>query len=192
MQAKVLAFAGSLRSGSFNKKLLLHAIAAGHKAGAVITHIDLKDYPLPMYDGDDEEASGLPDNAKRLKALFMDHQGLLLALPEYNSSMSAVFKNTIDWVSRPLPDEAEYLICFKDKLAALLSASPGILGGQRGLVSAKSVLENIGTMVMPTHVSLPKANQKFDANGMLLDDKKSQDIASLVSNFWQTLTKLHL
>ncbi|HPE85489.1 MAG TPA: NAD(P)H-dependent oxidoreductase [Chlamydiales bacterium] len=191
MAVKILAFAGSTRLGSFNKKLLSQAVAAASHQGVHVTHIDLKDFPLPLYDGDLEESAGLPESAKRLKALFMDHQGLLLACPEYNSSISGVLKNTLDWVSRPAPDEAEYLICFKNKVAALMSASPGELGGLRGLVVVRSMLENVGTMVLPSQLTLPKANEKFDQNGLLLDAKKSENIHHLVQALTQTLTKLY-
>lgn len=191
MVVKILAFAGSTRAGSFNKQLLSQAVVAANHQGVQITHIDLKDFPLPLYDGDLEESAGLPESAKHLKALFMDHQGLLLACPEYNSSISGVLKNTLDWVSRPVPEESEYLICFKDKVAALMSASPGELGGLRGLVVVRSMLENVGTMVLPSQVTLPKANEKFDPNGRLLDAKKFESILNLVQALTQTLTKLH-
>src|ERR1700761_4096826 len=105
MAAKILAFAGSLRGGSFNKMLVRVAAHAARNAGAEVTVIDLKEYPLPLYDGDLEDSQGLPDNGRKLKDLFLAHQGLLLGCPEYNSSISAVLKNVIDWVSRPVPGE---------------------------------------------------------------------------------------
>ena len=98
---RILAFAGSLRAESFNKKLARVAAEALRKAGGEVTLIDLRDYPLPLYDGDLEAASGLPENGRKLKSLFLEHQGLLISSPEYNSSIPAVLKNTIDWVSRP-------------------------------------------------------------------------------------------
>ena len=101
---KVLCFAGALRKNSHNKKAVKIAMSGAEQAGGSITYIDLRDYPLPIYDEDLETASGLPENAHKLKALFMDHDGLLLSLPEYNSGMPAVFKNCIDWVSRPTPE----------------------------------------------------------------------------------------
>src|SRR3954447_7404881 len=121
---RILAFAGSLRKDSYNKKLIKIAADAARRAGAEVTLIDLKDYPLPIYDGDLEAASGIPDNGQKLKKLFLDHDGLLLSCPEYNSSITAVLKNTIDWVSRPAPGEAS-LACFIGKAATLMSASPG-------------------------------------------------------------------
>src|SRR3954469_3729847 len=100
---RILAFAGSLRRDSFNKKLVKIAAHGARAAGADVTEIDLKELPLPVYDGDLETAEGLPQNAKKLKELFVAHQGLLIASPEYNSSISAALKNVIDWVSRPAP-----------------------------------------------------------------------------------------
>src|SRR5579862_7573987 len=102
---RILAFAGSLRKESFNKKLIQIAVQGARRAGAEVTCIDLKDYPLPVYDGDLEAASGLPENAVKLKKLFGGNDGLMISAPEYNSSITAVLKNVIDWVSRPLPGE---------------------------------------------------------------------------------------
>src|SRR5262245_15744970 len=102
---KILAFAGSLRTGSFNKKLIRVAVAGARAAGAEVTLIDLRDYPLPVFDEDLEKAEGLHPNARKLKDLMFAHHGLLLSCPEYNSSITAVLKNTIDWISRPVPGE---------------------------------------------------------------------------------------
>ena len=135
----ILAFSGSTREESFNKKILKVAVAGAKDAGAIVTLIELSDYNLPIYDGDFEHLQGIPKNALKLKELFLANAGLLLALPEYNSSMSGVFKNVIDWVSRPTDDEEAPLSCFKNKTAALMSASPGHLGGARGRVHAKSL-----------------------------------------------------
>ena len=101
---RILAFAGSLRKDSYNKKLVQIAVQGARRAGAEVTYIDLKDYPLPIYDGDLEAATGIPENGQKLKKLFLDHDGLLLSAPEYNSSITAVLKNVIDWVfAAPFP-----------------------------------------------------------------------------------------
>ena len=97
---RILAFAGSAREESFNKRLVRVAAAGAEAAGVACTVLDLRDFPLPIYDGDLEAAEGLPENAKRLRELFLAHQGLLIASPEYNSSISPLLKNTLDWVSR--------------------------------------------------------------------------------------------
>lgn len=160
--ANILAFSGSTREGSFNKKILKAAVKGARDAGASVTVIDLADFALPLYDGDLEAREGLPAKALALRQLFLQNQGLLLALPEYNSSLSAVFKNAIDWVSRPTADEAEPLACFRRKVAALISASPGELGGSRGLVHARAMLENIHIHVLPKQVSVPCDEGSFN------------------------------
>ncbi len=126
---KILAFAGSLRADSYNKKLVKIAAKGAEEAGADVTYIDLKDYPLPIYDQEIEDASGLPANAIKLKELMWANDGFLISCPEYNSSMSAAFKNAIDWASRQAKPDEVYLSCFIDKAVQLMSASPGQLGG---------------------------------------------------------------
>ena len=126
-QPKILAFAGSLRKDSYNKKLVKIAVKGAEEAGAKVTYIDLKDYPLPVYDQEIEDSTGIPENALKLKKLFLDHHGFLISCPEYNSSMPAAFKNAIDWISRPASPDEVYLSPFIDKVVALMSASPGQL-----------------------------------------------------------------
>ena len=128
---RILAFAGATRTQSFNKKLIRLGAEAARRAGAEVTLIDLRDLPMPLYDGDLEAAEGLPRKARELKRLMVEHDGFLLSCPEYNSSISAVLKNAIDWVSRPQPNEPPAL-AFRGKVAALLAASPGNLGGSEG------------------------------------------------------------
>lgn len=165
---RILAFAGSARRKSYNKKLIRAAAELTEQAGGKVTLIDLADYSLPLYNGDLEAESGVPDNAMALKRLFLDHQGLLLACPEYNSSITPLLKNTLDWVSRPVEGEGS-LACYKDKVVGLLSASPGMLGGLRGLVHVRAILGNIGCLVIPTQHAIPKAAEAFDADGGLQD-----------------------
>lgn len=188
MKPKILAFAGSTRSDSLNKKLI--RCATEMIEGANITLIDLRDFSLPIYDGDLETSKGLPENAKKLKKLFLEHQGLLIASPENNSSYSAVLKNAIDWISRPEPTESAYLICFKNKLAGLLSASPGELGGLRGLAALRLLLENVGTLVHTTQFTLGSADKKFDSNGKLTDQKKEESLKSMLKGYIKLLTKM--
>jgi NAD(P)H-dependent FMN reductase len=187
---KILAFAGSTRRDSFNKKLIRVAAEAAREAGGDVTLIDLADFPLPLYDGDLEAESGQPENSQRLYELFKSHQALLLSCPEYNSSISAVLKNVIDWVSRPRPGEPE-LVAFTGKVAALLSASPGGFGGMRGLVHVRAILGNIGTLVIPSQVAVPKANEAFNADGSLRDEKLAQRIAKLAKELVVTTRRLN-
>ena len=185
----ILAFAGSTRRESWNKKLINIGAQGAQSVGAKVTLIDLKDYPLPMYDGDLEAASGVPENGLKLKALFKSHQGLLLACPEYNSSITGVLKNTIDWVSRPAPDEAP-LEPFKGKIVTLMSASPGALGGLRGLVHVRAILGNIGCIVLPEQQAISKAAEAFNAEGKLKDDamhKRVESLGAQLAGFLQRL-----
>src|ERR1035437_154327 len=128
---RILVFAGSTRVDSFNKKLVKIAVSGARASGAEVTCLDLRDIPMPLYDGDLEIQQGLSDNVKKFRALLMGHDGLLISAPEYNSGISGVLKNAIDWASRPLPGEAP-LACFTGKVAVIMSASPGVLGGLRG------------------------------------------------------------
>jgi chromate reductase, NAD(P)H dehydrogenase (quinone) len=188
--ARILAFSGSTRSESFNKKLVRIATDAAREAGGAVTLIDLRDYPLPLYDGDLEQREGLPANARALKDIFLAHNGLLISSPEYNSSITAVLKNTIDWVSRPAPNEAP-LGCFTDKLAALVSASPGALGGLRGLVHLRSILGNIGVCVLPDQVAILKAHEQFQPDRSLKDAKLLASVKKLAAKLVTLLKKLN-
>ncbi len=190
MAPKILAFAGSARKASFNKKLLRVAAEAAREAGADVTLIDLADYPLPLYDGDLEEASGLPENAKKLKALFLQHDGLLLACPEYNSTITPLLKNTLDWVSRAETDDEPPLAAYRNKTAALLSASPGRLGGLRGLVHVRAILGNIGVLVLPDQVAVGQAHQLFDESGHLTDARQRQAVEELARGLADILARL--
>jgi len=187
--ARILAFAGSLRAESFNRKLLREGIAALEAAGAQVTHLDLRDYPLPLFDQDLEAAEGVPKNAQAIKALFKQHNGLLIAAPEYNSSVTALFKNTIDWVSRREEGEAP-LECFTGKTAALLSASPGALGGLRGLVHVRAILGNIGVIVLPEQFALSKADAAFDEDGRLRDAALQDKVTAIAQRLAEVTARL--
>jgi chromate reductase len=177
-QPKILAFAGSARRESFNKRMIAIAAEGAKQAGAAVTVIDLADYELPLFNQDLEAEKGLPAAAVALKKLFVEHTGLLISSPEYNSSITALLKNTIDWVSRSAPGEAA-LSAYKGKVATLMSASPGGLGGLRGLVTVRSILGNIGVVVLPQQIALPTAHQAIQADGRLKDEKMQTSIEDL-------------
>jgi len=182
---KILAFAGSTRKDSFNKQLIKVAIRGAEAAGASVTYLDLRELALPLYDGDDEDANGLPAGALRLKELMKSHDGFLIASPEYNSSISAVLKNAIDWASRPAPNERT-LEPFDGKVAALVSASPGALGGLRGLAAVRSILGNIQVLVLPDQFALSKAHDAFNADGSMKDAKqqaRAENIGATLAKF---------
>ncbi len=185
----ILAFAGSTRQDSFNKKLVQIAAQGASHAGADVTYLDLRDLPLPLFDEDLEAREGIPLNAKKLKELMIAHQGFLIASPEYNSSISAVLKNTIDWASRPQPGEAP-LACFKGKVAVLMSASPGALGGLRGLVHIRSILDNLSMIVLPEQRAIGNAYSAFTPEGNLQDADQQSAVEQLGARLVEVVAKL--
>lgn len=186
---RILAFAGSARADSYNKRLVRIAARAAEDAGAQVSLIDLKDYPLPIFNEDLERDEGPPENAVKLKKLFLEHAGLLISAPEYNSSITALLKNTIDWVSRRSEGEPP-LAAYENKVAALMSASPGNLGGLRGLVHVRSILGNIGVLVLPDQVAISRAFEAFDESGNLKDEKQQAKLEKLAASLAQTVEKL--
>lgn len=165
-ETNVVAIAGSTRNDSMNKKLLNEAVEIAREMGANVTVVDLKDYPMPFYDGDLEQAEGMPANAQKLRQLLMNSQAILIASPEYNSSVSAVLKNAIDWASRTETGGGSRE-AFEGKKVALMSASPGRKGGARGLVHLKTILEDVHAVVLSKQVSVPEAYQAFNEEGAL-------------------------
>ncbi|MFN3150877.1 NADPH-dependent FMN reductase [Bremerella sp.] len=188
-QPKILAFAGSARRDSFNKKLVQIAVKGARDAGAEVTLLDLADFPMPLYDGDLEAEHGIPENVKALKELFLAHQGLLISCPEYNSSITPLLKNTIDWVSRPVEGEGP-LAAYQGKVCSLMAASPGALGGLRGLVHVRAILQNIGVIVLPKQMAISQANNAFAEDGSLKDSKQHETIAGLGKSLGSFLQKL--
>ena len=157
--------------------------------GAEVTLIDLRDFSMPLYDGDLEESDGVPENATRLYDSLKAHDALLVSSPEYNSSISVVLKNAIDWISRPRDGDAP-LAAFSGKVAGLLSASPGQLGGLRGLVHLRAILGNIGVLVIPQQVAIGTAHEVLAEDGTLNDDKLSARVTAMVTSLVSTATRL--
>ena len=183
---RVLAFAGSARVDSYNSKLVKVAAEGVRDAGAEVTLVDLRDYPLPLFDQDLEQEQGMPENAAKVKQLFLDHDGLLIASPEYNSSITPLLKNTIDWVSRPADGESP-LAAYRGKVAALMAASPGGLGGLRGLVHVRSILSSIGVIVLPDQIAVSRAFEAFDDDGQIKDEKQRARVLGLGTAVASTL-----
>lgn len=190
---RLLAFAGSAREASFNKQLVKIAVKGAKTVGAMVTYVDLKDYPMPLFSQDLEEKEGLPETVLQFKGLMKSHQGFLIACPEYNSSITPILKNTIDWASRPEASENPMsLSCFRGKVAAIMAASPGGLGGLRGLVHVRSILESIGVIVIPDQKAIPSAYQAFDEGGHLKDEKQQLAITAIGSKLAEITTKLNV
>lgn len=189
-QPRILAFAGSLRRASCNKKVIMHAAEAARQAGASVTLIDLRDFPLPLYDQEIEDSEGLPANALHLKELMNAHHAFLISSPEYNSSISGVTKNAIDWASRKAAPEEPELQCFRGKTAALLSASPSFMGGLRGLVHLRAILGNIGVLVIPEQKCIANAYEAFNEQGEFLNPKQKEDVGKVAVKLVETVKKL--
>lgn len=186
---RILAFAGSARKESYNKKLVRIAADGARAGGAEVTLLDLRDLPLPIFDEDLEKTDGLPDNARKFKQLLLAHDGLLIASPEYNSSITALLKNAIDWASRPAAGEKP-LQCFDGKVAALISASPGALGGLRGLVTLRMILGNIRVLVLPDQLAVAKAHEAFNSDGSLKDAAQQDAVRKIGAKLAETIRKL--
>jgi NAD(P)H-dependent FMN reductase len=186
----ILAFAGSSRKGSINKKLVQIAATAAEKEGAQVTVIDLIDYPMPLFNQDLEEEQGMPEKAQEFKALLIAHDGFLIASPEYNSAFSPLLKNVIDWASRAESENEPPLLAFKGKVVSIMATSPGALGGMRGLVFLRMLLNNIGIIVLPEQRTIAKGYQAFSEQGKLIDEKQQLAIENLGVNLVQFVNKL--
>ncbi|WP_079978238.1 NADPH-dependent FMN reductase [Parachlamydia acanthamoebae] len=178
-ETKVLAFSGSTRTDSINKKLVTEAGNLAKQLGATVTFIDLKDYPMPFYDGDIEKEQGMPNDAKRLRQLLIQNQVIFIASPEYNGSLSAVLKNALDWASRS-EDGGSSRDAFKGKKFVLMSASPGQGGGTRGLAHLRSIIEGIGGTVISQQFVVPNALEAFDSQGKLKNPQAGSELKQIV------------
>ncbi|HUR59160.1 MAG TPA: NAD(P)H-dependent oxidoreductase [Opitutaceae bacterium] len=178
----ILAFAGSARRESLNKKLLANVVEFTRAAGAEVTVVDFKDLPIPLYEGDLEDAEGMPPNAQKLIDLITQHQGLLISTPEYNSQMPPVLKNAIDWCTRADDNP------LKGKVAAVVSASPGAFGAIRSMTLLRALLVHLGCHVVPAQCILPAADKAFDEQGKLKEER-TRKAAQGVANELVRVTK---
>src|SRR5262245_40218721 len=178
---RILVFAGSIRTGSFNARLAAIAAKELALAGAEVTHISLSDYPLPIYDGDLEASSGQPDNAVKLKRMMTMHQGVFIASPEYNASVTPLLKNTLDWISRVREGKEPPLAAYKNRVFAIGGASNGQYGAMRSLMALRQVLElGCGALVIPEQVAVREAAQAFDDQDALKDERSTRALQSAV------------
>ena len=178
-QPRILAFGGSLRAASFNQKAAALAAEGAREAGAGVTLIALRDFPLPLFDADLESTSGMPENAGKLKALFLSHDGLIIASPEYNGSITAALKNAIHWVSRATAEDEAPLAALAGKTAAILAASPGGRGGARSLAQLRPFLGNIRITVIEPQVTIPTAHEVIRDDGTFSDEAIADSVRSL-------------
>lgn len=182
MTVRLLVTSGSSRTGSLNRRL---ASVAGHiarEAGAEVTELDLGALNLPLYHGD-VEAAAMPDGARELRRLFASHDGFIVAAPEYNAFVTPLLINALDWASRPAAEGTlpAGLAAMNGKVAGMVSASPGAVGGMRGLLFLRSFLATaLGMMVVPETASIGQAHQAFDDSGALKDTKQQQAVERVV------------
>lgn len=178
----LLVFAGSTRAQSFNRKLATVAAGLASEAGAAVTHIELADFAVPLYNAD-LEAKGTPRDVVRLKELFFAHPAWIVVSPEYNGSYTGLMKNTIDWVSSPIKGDPVWSSGtkpFAGKVVGMLSASPGALGGLRSLSHLAPLLMNLQCWVSPKQFALSKAGEAFSAEGQRLNEPARENVRGVV------------
>lgn len=188
--ARLLFFAGSARRGSHNKKLARLGAMIAEANGIAATFLDLADYPMPIYHGDLEAESGLPENALKLRAVMEEHTGIFIASPEYNASITPLLKNSLDWVSRPhdgVPTQV-----YKTRVFALGSASPGGMGGLRSLNTVRTVLTlGLGALVLPEQFAVPRAVDAFGEDGHLNNKDAQENFKAIIQKLARAAHVLH-
>lgn len=188
---RLLAFAGSLRKDSFNRKLIRTLAEGADGAGAEVTLLELREHALPIYDGD-IEAAGMPEAVRALQSMMANHDGLLIATPEYNGAYPALIKNTLDWISRPLDDGTPGTKLFEGKVAGLCSASPGGLGGLRALIALRDALAKLGMWVAPSQVAVGLAGDAFDEQERLTDERQRAAVQRVGAEVTTAIRRMRL
>jgi chromate reductase len=181
---RILAFAGSSRRESLNRKFLAVGVEEARAAGGEVTLITLADYPLPLFNGDLEEAEGMPAPAAALVRLVREHAALLIASPEYNSLITPLLKNTLDWCSRDDDNP------FAGKAAAVLTASPGPFGGSKSGLAARQLLGRLGCVLVPRECALPRAPAAFDEQGRLKDARTLAGVRAAATELVRLASRL--
>jgi len=179
---KLLVFAGSTRQQSYNRKLAKVTANLARDAGADVTHLELGDFEVPMYNAD-LEAQGTPPDVLRLKQTFFDHPAWIVCAPEYNASYPALLKNTLDWLSSPVQGDPIWNDDFRSsrgKVVGMLSASPGAVGGLRSQSHLAPLLLNLQCWVAPVNFALSRASDAFDAEGQLVADAARQRVQAVI------------
>ena len=185
---RILTFAGSNRKGSINRAALSLAIRAAREAGAEVEEIHLADFPMPLYDADWHDANGVPASMLSLREKFLRAQGLLIASPEYNASITPLLKNTIDWLSQGVDGQSGRLP-FEGKIVGLLGASAGAFGTIRALPHVSYILSNLGAFVLPV-LAVPAADKLFGTDGTVANERTARSIAKLGVDVTHLLRKM--
>ena len=158
---KILAFNGSLRADSYNKKLVLQACDILKDQGCIINFLDLRSLGLPFYDGDCEVQQGIPEGGQKLIKAINETDGLCIGNPEYNSGITGALKNAIDWTSRAESKP------FAEKPILLVGTSTGIFGASKSHLMTRQILTQLGAVVIPSQITIPSAGTAFDEKGNL-------------------------
>ncbi len=183
---KILAFAGSLREHSYTKRVVKTAIEGAKSAGAEVTYINLEQYPMPIYNEDNHKKFGFDGNALAFQKLLAEHDGFLIASPEYNGSIPGGLKNAIDWASRKSENYGMVEV-FKGKVAAIMTASPGAFGGIRCLSHLRGVLTILLVNTLPSEIAVANVSKMFDGDGDTMTDEKMKGI---LENVGKSLTDM--
>jgi chromate reductase, NAD(P)H dehydrogenase (quinone) len=188
---RLLFFAGSTREGSYNKRLARLAQHIAQANGVEGVFVDLRDYTMPLYSGDLEAEQRPPVAAREFKALLSEYQGVFVASPEYNSSITPLLKNTLDWVTRVRDKGESGLEVYKSRIFAISGASPGYYGAMRGLLHLRQILEvGIGATVIPQQMALPRAGNAFADDGSLKDKPQQSLLKDVVEALATAARKL--
>jgi len=177
----IIAFAGSNRRGSINRAALTLAVEGATRAGATVEVIDLREYEMPLYDAEWHSANGLPETARRLREKMRNASGLLIASPEYNSSITPLLKNTIDWLSQSVESgigAGGGRMPFDGKIVGLLGASMGAFGAIRALPHVSFIFSNLGSVVLPV-MAVPSADKLFAADGAVANERQATMLRDL-------------
>ena len=185
--ARILVFAGSIRSGAFSGKLA--ALAAKELAlnDADVTRISLADYPLPIYDSEFEKDKGVPENARKLARQIAAHQGVFIATPEYNNSVPPLLINTIAWIGRIKNDE----IAYRHRVYGIGATAPGPVGGARALIDLRKIaMIGLGAIAIPEKVEIGGANEAFDESGKLTAEDPANSLKVLCKHLVEFARRL--
>ncbi|MBL8515703.1 MAG: NAD(P)H-dependent oxidoreductase [Betaproteobacteria bacterium] len=188
MTVHILAFAGSNRRESINRKVLNTAVQGARDAGATVTVADLRDFSMPLYDGDWHAEHGVPPALRELRKLALSANGLLIASPEYNASITPLLKNTLDWLSQDVDGESGHAP-FAGKVGALLGASNGAFGTIRALPHVSYILANLGVFMLPV-LAVPRAGTVLAPSGEISDERVRQSVHGLGGKLAKTIEKL--
>ncbi len=189
---KLLVFAGSTRQNSWNRKLAKVVASLGQSAGAQVTHLELSDFDVPMYNAD-LESGGTPADVMRLKQIGYEHPAWIICTPEYNASYPALLKNTLDWISSPVkadPLWSDDMRSTRGKVVGILSASPGALGGLRAQSHLVPLLLNLQCWVAPKNYALGRAGEAFEADGQLASPVAKANVQAVIEQVLRAAQRL--